>query len=112
MTRCYGKCAAIATRFQMGCDARSGARRLIHLLLIEEADGFHGKTDRFGGGSSRGLSFLGADFFQFALVEPVAAAVGTLIDFDQFCGAVIMTTQFNAVAARAFAFALMVHDDF
>lgn len=57
-----------------------------------------------------GLTAFGANLFQFTGIEPIAAAVGALIDLDPAFGAEIMTMQLDSGAARTIAFARGIHD--
>ena len=52
---------------------------------------------------------LGPDQGQLAGVEPIAAAIRTVIHLDGAPGVKKMATEFNAVAARAIAFAGVIH---
>src|SRR5690348_9154826 len=55
------------------------------------------------------LSILGANFGQFAGIEPVTTAVGTLIDLDPPPGAEKVAMQLNPGAAGTIAFSSGIH---
>jgi hypothetical protein len=60
---------------------------------------------------SEAFAFLGANLRQFSRIQPIAAAVGTLIDLDPALGAEEVSMQANAGTARAIAFARRVDLD-
>src|SRR5947207_9574608 len=52
---------------------------------------------------------LSADLFQFAGIQPIPAAVGTLIDLDSSLGAEVVTMKFYAGTPRALALTRAVY---
>lgn len=88
---------------------RSGRGTLFQLLAVKKADGFHGKARTAGFGGFGGDSFFAADLFEFAGIEPIAAATGAVIHFHLFFGAEEMAFELHAGAARAIAFAGAIH---
>src|SRR5262249_12131891 len=56
------------------------------------------------------MGFFLADFFQLARVEPVTAAIRTVIHFDLFPGTEEMPEELHVFAAGTGAFAGEIHD--
>ena len=84
---------------------------MLKLLLIEEADGRHGKARFLGFGNFGTKVLFVADFLQFARVEPIAGAIRAVVDFDPLPGAEEMALEFHASAAGAITLASVVNDE-
>ena len=82
---------------------------MFEFLAIEKTDRFHGEARAARFGRFGGDSFFAADLFEFAGVEPVAAATRAVIHFHLFFGAEEMALELHAGAARTIAFAGAIH---
>ena len=56
-------------------------------------------------------ALFGANGCQFACIQPVAVAIGALVNFNAAFGAEEMTHQLDSFAARAISLARRINDD-